>query len=275
MDYTKGILVALSERRSIRTFAGSALDAGQRMALQRFIDEARLSQPFGPAQFAINIVDVDTDGDFRPGTYGIIKGARTYLTMTVGATRADAMTAGFVMEQVVLQAWMEGLGTCWIGGTFKESTFLGSTAVPEEQTLRIVVPVGVSADHSRFVDRMARLIAGSNRRKPFGKMFFYGDWHNPLDVNSTYGEALMAMRCAPSSTNSQPWRVLVVGDTVHFYGVRGRFSDIDMGIGLCHFYIYECAAGSQVVFFDDKTHPAAPDKNVEYICSYRRNPDRW
>jgi len=45
------------------------------------------------------------------------------------------------------------------------------------------------------------------------------------------------MRLAPSSVNSQPWRALVVGDTVHFYYTpKSNLSLIDCGIGLCHFY---------------------------------------
>lgn len=273
MDNTEDVLTAIYDRRSVRTFTGSALDTRQRNAVQKFIDEACVARPFGPAHYVINVVDVDTGGVFRPDTYGFIKGAQTYLAMTVGSSRKDALTAGYAMEQVVIRSWMAGLGTCWIGGTFKASAFLSATTVPDGQMLRIVVPVGVPADRTRFMDRMARLFAGSGRRKDFGKMFFYGNWQSPLDENSTFGRALAAMRCAPSSTNSQPWRAIVIGNTVHFYGVRSNFSDIDMGIGLCHFAIYEYAVERFGAFYIDDNHPDAPAlRKVDYVCSYKPCP---
>lgn len=45
------------------------------------------------------------------------------------------------------------------------------------------------------------------------------------------------MRLAPSSTNSQPWRAEVVGDTVYFYYEnKSEASILDLGIGICHFW---------------------------------------
>lgn len=268
---TNDIFEAMRTRRSVRTFDGTPLTSVERSEIEKIIQMSTLAAPFGKdARYRIGISDVDMDGDFKPGTYGIIKGAKTYLTMTVGPSPVDARTAGFAMEEVVLFAWQHGLGTCWLGGTFKASTFLGSTNVPDGEKLRIVVPIGHPADRRRFMDRVTRMIAGSDRRREFGRLFFIDDWQSPLMRNSAFGYSLEAMRLAPSSTNSQPWRALVDGDTVHFYAVRGRFSDIDMGIGICHFALAEQTDNHLGLLFDAQDHPDAPDAKTDYIRSYRR-----
>lgn len=260
------IIEAIKERRSVRSFNGEHLRAELISALNTSIDES--SSPFG-GHTTIRLISFDIKGGFRPSTYGMITGATDYFLIAAEKGRPSALSVGYRFEQVVLKAWQMGLGTCWIAATFKGSDFERGQTWPEGEELMIVCPVGIAAKVS-IKDKLARIAVGSKHRKPFGSLFFQEDFDTPLSSDSTFGEALEMMRLAPSSTNSQPWRGLIMGDTVRFYcKQKGELSFVDCGIGLCHFHAAETFLGHQGSFFEESDIPLPP-KGLTYITSYRR-----
>ena len=199
------ILEAMTVRRSVRTFTGRPITALQAERIVAAISEA--ANPFGQTP-DIKLIRFGEERDLRPSTYGMIRGACDYLAMGYGCSEADALAAGFAMEQVVLETTRMGLGTCWIAATFRGSDFERKATWSREQPLKVVIPVGVAARKS-LVERVARMAAGSDRRKPMDSLFFASGFTGPLCGDSPFYEALAMMRLAPSSTNSQPWRAAV------------------------------------------------------------------
>lgn len=84
------------------------------------------------------------------------------------------------------------------------------------------------------------------------------------------------VRLGPSAVNKQPWRAVVMNDTVHFYlkrnkdfaiGQHGDMQKIDVGIALCHFDLAAQEAGLNPQF--RLCDPALPlEDGMEYIASY-------
>jgi hypothetical protein len=97
------------------------------------------------------------------------------------------------------------------------------------------------------VDKVFRYGAGSDKRKPFGELFFSRDFSQHLSENEKerYGYALEMLRLAPSASNKQPWRIVLKDNVFHFFLQRTpnynnliKHSDlqrIDMGIAMSHF----------------------------------------
>ena len=170
---------------------------------------------------------------------------------------------------MVLKAWQLGLGTCWIAGTFKGSQFDDKEKWPEGESLKIICPVGVP-EKPRFMEKMMRLTVGSDKRKPFSELFFEDDFKKPLNEDNKFGESLRMLRLAPSSTNSQPWRVLVSGNKVLFYyKPKSPASVLDTGIGICHFYETERFNGHNGTFNKESDTPLPPE-NWKYLTTYTR-----
>lgn len=258
------IIQAMKERRSVRSFNGKPLSPEQVTDLKKAIEDSYTL--FG-GNITIRLKNFDLKGDFKPSTYGVIKGASDFFLMGIGEGEDSALTAGFQFEQVVLKAWQMGLGTCWIAGTFKGSQFDEREKWPSGESLRIICPVGVP-EKPRFMEKMMRLSVGSNNRKPFGSLFFENDFNNPLNPDNRFGEALEMLRLAPSSTNSQPWRALVNGDRVHFYyKPKSPIAVLDCGIGLCHFYETEKFNGFNGAFAKETDVPVPPE-NCIYLITY-------
>lgn len=259
------ILEAIKERRSVRSYSGEPLTEVQRMNLKAVIADS--SSPFG-GKVSIRLKEFDMRAGYKPSTYGVIKGATDFFLLGIGNDEASALSAGFRFEKVVLRAWKIGLGTCWIAATFKGSDFERGESWPAGEELRIISPVGTPASKS-IMEKITRFTVRSNHRKPFEKLFFDGNFNQPLSPDSRFGEALEMMRLAPSSTNSQPWRALVDGDKVHFYyKPKSKISVLDCGIGLCHFYETEKFYNRAGEFYKDSEAPAAPN-DWKYLYSYR------
>ena len=261
------IIEAIRERRSVRNYNGQPLSRAVTVEIEKAIAET--TDPFGGA-ITVRLGEFDLSDGFRPGTYGVIKGATTYFMIAAADTAATDLSIGFVFEQIVLRAWQLGLGTCWIGGTFRNTDFNRlSGSWPEGQKLRIVSPVGI-ADRLTVREKIMRAAVGGDRRKPFEKLFFEGDFSTPLPADNRYGQSLEMLRLAPSSTNSQPWRALVSDAAVHFYYTpKSRLSLIDCGIGLCHFYETERFYSHEGCFFTADNPPVATT-SLKYLLSYHR-----
>lgn len=262
------ILETIKDRKSVRNYTGAPLTPGQKDIIEKAI--ANADSPFG-GHYTIRLRDYAMETDFKPGTYGVIKGAVSYLLMAVGEGERDMLSAGFAMEKVVLEAWQNGLATCWIAATFKGTDFDRDITWPEGERLRIVSPIGEASEKRSMIDRLTRTLARSNKRRPFDELFFYGDADTPMSSDCEFGQALSMMRLAPSSTNSQPWRAVVDGaDTVHFYSASSaKVAILNCGIGLCHFTATEQFYGREGEFRTLHA-PIIVPSDWRYITSYIR-----
>lgn len=259
------IIEAMQQRRSVRSFDGQYLSAAVIEELNAAI--AAMSSPFG-GSVTVRLRQFDLRGGYKPSTYGMIKGATDFFLLGIADNQDSALTAGFAFEQVVLKAWQMGLGTCWIAATFKGSDFDRGQTWPDGQQLRIISPVGVAASQT-LKEKITRLSLRSANRKPFDTLFFYNDFETPVPADNRFRQPLEMMRLAPSSTNSQPWRALVVGNTVHFYYLdKSAASVLDCGIGFCHFAETERFNGHSGRFETAGDAPVSP-KDWIYLRSYK------
>ena len=254
---------AIHIRKSVRTYTGAPLTDVHRAIIEKAISDA--SDPFG-GLVDMKICDFELRGPQKPGTYGTISGASTYLLTAFGDNENDALSAGFRMEHVILAATQAGISTCWIAGTLKASDFDRKVIWSNGVALRVISPLGYAAGTQSVRARLTRFIAGSSRRKTFESLFFEADPQTPLSSDNKYAAPLALMRLAPSSVNCQPWRAIVSADgSVHFYDAgRKALNSIDMGIGMYHFFIGMGRKGS----FVSCAHPDVA--SWRYVTSFRQ-----
>lgn len=245
----------IRERVSVRTFDSERqLTDKEISAINKAIADA--SSPFG-GNVTIEFKKFDLQGPQRPSTYGSIEGASWFLLMGVANDFNSELSAGYTMEQIVLRCTELGLGTCWMAATFKGTDFERAAALPADQPLRIISPVGFPAAKRRILEKITRATLGSAKRKPMDSMFFVNDFSTPVNPDCKFYTALEMMRLAPSATNSQPWRALVVDNTVHFYYENKSAASVcDLGIGLCHFNLTMEHEGLKGTFFRSPDVPA-------------------
>jgi nitroreductase len=161
------------------------------------------------------------------------------------------LNMGFRMEQMMLFATQQGLGTCWVGGMFTEERIGAFLGLDKGERVIVLTPLGYpdTSFYGRVTHGVIELGAMNfGRRKPLKQIAFGPDWGSPLETeDKELLEVLECARLAPSWANTQPWRFLVSeSEVIAVADARGRYSAVrdgkhyyrlDVGIAMSHFFL--------------------------------------
>ncbi len=281
IPFSQPVADLVKKRHSCRSFEGSGLDPETLAALQACA--AGVAPPFR-SRLRFGIIDsqkVRADNFFSAGSYGMIKGARFYLSALVGKAESRPWEdIGFALETAVLYATDRGLGSCWIGGVFDRKSFSRALGMREDEMLPAVVAVGKPAGKRSLRDRLVRWGAKGDLRKPAAQIHFSRDWQTPLDYDEfpLWVPVLENVRLGPSASNKQPWRILWEGGRFHFFLSRDKaysalmpqvdLQRIDLGIAMCHFQLSAQELGLAGEWRDANPRIQDTAGNFEYIASF-------
>lgn len=246
MEFKKSVFKLIKSRKSERTFEYREMSKEELDEIIHYINSIK-----GPFKGSVRIeLIVDKKGidmsDDKLGTYGIIKDAKYYLACVIKRDEDSLYQLGYVLEKAVLYLWNMGLGTCWMGGTFKRSKFAEQASVKEGEYLPIVIPFGYPKQKRSITDKIVRLAAKSEKRKPWGELFYENTLETPLlpEMSAEYKTAIESVRLAPSASNKQPWRLIKKGEDIEFYlkitpgyndKIKFNIQEVDLGIAMAHF----------------------------------------
>jgi hypothetical protein len=157
------------------------------------------------------------------------------------------------MELAILAATELGIGTCWLGGTFTQSSFAKKIGAHRNEFIPAVTSIGYPSDVQPRRDLLMRQNIHADDRFPWEQLFFDGTLNRPLtpEASGDYAKPIEMLRIGPSASNKQPWRVICEGNAWHFYLQRTpgygkgsllfgilRLADlqrVDIGIAMSHF----------------------------------------
>lgn len=313
------ITEAIKKRQSVRTYVPDELNPKALKSIKALISENASSIrfcPFGtkPRLQLIDLSSMPEEERGKLGTYGFIRGAKYFIagiteipqtadsggstTQASGAGPAGIMTDfGFAFEGIILELTRLGLGTCWLGGTFKRQDLSEMLELGSNEIIPAISPVGYAAERQSLKSRFIRFAAGSKNRKPLDELIFPADSGTGTELEadpeadpkvSTLKEVWESVRLAPSASNKQPWRIVTGGfgkttGTYHFfiqrnkgYGMFGEYIDlqrVDSGIALRHFAETSKELGIAGTWTEDY-RPAAnslPEagQEWEYVISWK------
>ncbi|MDD7266808.1 MAG: nitroreductase family protein [Lachnospiraceae bacterium] len=267
------ILQAMQRRKSVRTYAERPLSAADRQAVLDIIDRVGAQNPFGTSQ-KFWLLDPAENKLTSPVLVGNV-------LFVGGKCRREPLAEvafGYVFETMMLEFVRLGLGTVWLAGTIKRPLFETAMEVSEDEMMPAVTPIGYPAAHCSLREKMMRKGIKADHRQPFGSLFFSGGLTTSLRPETAGGwaEAMEAVRWAPSAANSQPWRLVVEGEHVHFIEKKragfdrkgvGDIQKCDIGIAMAHFELTLSAAGIHGSW--QQLMPAITlDSDMEYIISF-------
>jgi nitroreductase len=278
--FDKPIADIIKNRHSVRTYSSEIMDKELRSKLVQYA--AEIKGPFD-SEIRLELIDshnfIDRSGG-KIGTYGVVKGAKTFIAGVADKKEYSMEQLGYCLEKLMLFAASLGLGTCWLGGTFKRSQFAELVNLKEEELIPAVTPVGQPAEKRTLIESMMRRLAGSDNRKPWEELFFDESFDKVLSLEKAghYAAILEMVRLAPSASNKQPWRVLKQGNEYHLYLNQAKgYSDalgfniqkIDMGIAMCHFEMTALEAELKGNWMVKPQSPLIGQaQDLEYIVSW-------
>ncbi|MFO7611442.1 MAG: nitroreductase family protein [Clostridia bacterium] len=187
------------------------------------------------------------------GTYGFIRNAQAYVSAAVPNNDGALEDFGYLLEKIIITLVPGGIGSCWLGGTFKRDDFTGSLKPDAGSIIPAVIPIGYPETERRGMEKAMRIVVKADNKKNWRDLFYLEDFSQTLDpdlhheVMGRLCDSFEAVRLGPSASNKQPWRLVFdpSGRKIHFYlfedhlysGNKLGFSmqRIDAGIAMYHF----------------------------------------
>ena len=262
-------------RTSTRSFDYKEIEPIKLEKLRDYIEHINRESKI-KARFILTTNKGDNKEAKKLGTYGIISGANSFIVSILDKDEKDSLEFGYLFEKIVLFATDLDLGTCWLGGTFKKDNFENNIQLVENEFIPIVSPVGNKKEKPKLFDKIMRVGAGSDKRKPWNELFFEGNSLVALNETTAglYSIPLEMVRLGPSASNKQPWRIVKDKDNFHFFLSRTKGYGLasydlqknDMGIAKCHFELTANELGLKGSWIEDGNINIEND--WEYICTW-------
>lgn len=140
---------------------------------------------------------------------------------------------GYIGEAFVLECASRGLGTCWLGGTYKKRGLKNCFKLDDDEKLLCVISFGKPAEQPKPSEKknIGQLTGLSS-----DEFDMLPDWQK---------EAVNIARLAPSALNKQPWELEVERDYIRIINTKRNFGfgDVDCGIAMLHIEIGAASCG--------------------------------
>jgi nitroreductase len=246
------ILEAISRRISVRSYEPGPTRADE---LEEIRNAGERSEALTTTEMQFLLC---TDGFMGKeikgliGDYGRTIYAPHYIVLASREQEGYLTDAGFRFEQMILEATRKGLGTCWVGLMFKESSLRSTLGLDPSWRIMALTPLGRPAAPS-FTSRALRTLGGSKARKPLDQLFFWQRHNAQLPASMLADEGLVrvlkAARWAPSWMNRQPWRFILTNNEVLVYKMKQQnregkdYHFVDCGIAMAHLHLAAKALG--------------------------------
>ena len=287
MEYSRSIFDIVPARKSVRSYADESVAWD---TLEK-IEDALKQLPAPPLRSCTRFIlaaagSDDTEALKGLGTYGIIRKPAGFVIGAVQEGPDGLVDFGFNMQAVVLLLTDLGLGSCWLGGSFRKSRFSERIGAAGGECVPSVLSFGVPAGRPGILETLMRAGAGSDRRKPFESLFFKSNFDRPLtrEEAGPCGQVLDMVRLAPSASNRQPWRIVWNPESgaFHFflrrdtgYGQQLRWfrlldlQRVDMGIAACHFELAAAESGLHGVWTTPDHGLPSPPADMTPILTWK------
>ncbi len=249
MHFFTDIDLTIRARTSWRTFEPVPIPIKKKEEMIHALSDVTHTLPFhSKLRFEfLDFEDINPKETRKLGTYGMIKGARSFIVGAVQKSEKALFDYGYALELLILKATELELGTCWLGSTFRRSDFAHRINLQPTEILPAITPIGIRSKRN-IKGKSIRTLIRAKRRKPFENLFFKDNFGQGLHESEVeiYKNAFKWLQLAPSGGNRQKWRCLFLSDTkiVHFFidrtsesptGGYWNIQKLDMGIAMAHF----------------------------------------
>ncbi len=218
---------------------------GRRTSVRKFAVSPEREDYFDMKDFADEISRDDarivllSRPDVFKGTFFARSVTGTKACAVVIAKEDSIMKAGYIGEVFALECVHRGMGTCWLGSTYKKSVVKQNVKIEHDEQIVCVIAFGkcpssmmqASVDEKKTCEELTNM-----SKKQFASLY---EWQRA---------AVECMRLAPSAFNKQECRIeFGEDDEIVLYATSDNsgYFEIDCGIAMLHI---ELGAGHEGVF---------------------------
>lgn len=195
--------------------------------------------------FSCNIFEYDLNrkSSGALGAFGRIFKAPYFLAPYVLGDTKSLIDLGYRTQQVVLNLWRDGIGSCYIGCVHHQKRVKELLGLPSDAHIVSLFAFGTPAqDQSKFFyQKITQAFAQSKRRLELNDLFLDNSIEKYNRLGENQKKIIEAGRQAPSATNAQPWRFKIDGDYFVILTIRkpvGKIYDLNQNyllhdVGIC------------------------------------------
>lgn len=240
---------AILNRVSTRTFNKKEISSKDYNKIKEILGNyENVIGPFDHTfKFNFKFNDSKSKEGSKVGTYGVLRHVPGFIGGICQNNFESLVDYGYIFQRVILSLTKEKYDTCWVGGTFKRTSF--QKKLGKNEIVPAISPVGSRAQKSTMIDKYIRKSVKSDNRFVFGEMF--KDYYTLEPLSDTFENPIMQcfslVRKGPSASNKQPWRAYLDNDMIHFYLKRTQrypsdsfpydIQALDIGIAISNFTV--------------------------------------
>ena len=219
---------AIDVRRSRRKYLGTPIESAASEKLRELAAEYSRTAN-------IRIELVLNDGKAFNGftkSYGMFSGVNDYIGLISDKNDThNNERLGYYGELLTLHATVMGLGSCWVGGTYKRS--LCPFQMTDGESLVCSITIGNVAENLSFKERIVRNM--THRKTKTAEDMFETD----APVPDWFSSGMVAVQKAPSAINRQPVMFSYKNGAVRasVIDISNPSLALDFGIAKLHFEI--------------------------------------
>ena len=205
---------AILKRHAVRHYTKKKLDENIVLTLQNEIKQLN-------AKSGLNFkLVLNEPRAFRRSILGLAQfsNVRNYIMLIGPDDHATYEKIGYYGEQLVLKAQIEGLNTCWVGGSFAHVPDIMVTE--KDEKLYCIIAIGYGKNNGK-----------QHKSKPY-KAVVVGSNHPEW-----FKDGVKAALLAPTAFNSQNFTFELKGNSVLACAPDKEYDQISLGIVKYHFEI--------------------------------------
>jgi nitroreductase len=173
------VFEAIQKRRSIRNYKPTPVPTGK---LVKILEAARLAPSASnvqPRHFIV-VTDDATKEDLSAGIFARFLKQVPVVIVACGdekkAKKWYAIDVAIAVQNMVLAATGEGLGTCWIG-SFNENRVRNLLKIPENLRVVVLLAIGYPQDKEALTYKIFRMVV---KRKSLDEIASLNEYGNPF-----------------------------------------------------------------------------------------------
>lgn len=276
-DLPSDIFEVIARRHSVRDFLPDQVGVVSLAAIQRAGDTAE-ALTRTDMEFHLIAKGETLEDEVRGilGDYGKVIVGPHYIVLSTREAKNYLLDGGYRFEQMILEATRRNLGTCWVGGWFREATLRTALGLAPDRRIIALTPVGLARQKRRLLTRVVGRVVQSKKRKPISELFSWEAVGQPLpdEVQRAHTQLLEAARWAPSWANKQPWRFVLTPREILLYKQSRQIKEdkdytlVDCGIVMAHLHLAARAMGREGSWDLDLDEVPGARAKVEPIARY-------
>lgn len=219
---------AIDSRDSRRTYIDKALEENDMTALLELIGKIN-------KETNLNIQLVKDGKEAISGfkaSYGMITGVSSFLALVADKNIKNYKEKlGYYGEMLVLEATSLGLGTCWIGGTYKKEECKKHININDDEELVCIIAVGYVDEELSIKEKLVERL---NKKDIKLEDIIIA---NGNAIASWMKEGAVFAMKSPSALNKKPIAFKIEDNKIKAVITKSNhgYEEIDLGISMLHF----------------------------------------